>query len=95
MKDGKPVGPFGVMGGYMQHQGHVQVLISFIDFKLNPQSCLDSLRWQWIEGNRFKVEPDFDKEIIRELEQRDHIIEVVGDKYSFGRCEFIAINENS
>ena len=50
MKDGKPWLAFGVMGGGMQPQGHVQVLTNMIDFGLNVQEAGDAARWQH-EGN--------------------------------------------
>src|SRR5215813_4622273 len=46
MKDGKPWEAFGVMGGGMQPQGHVQVLTNQIDFGLNVQEAGDASRWQ-------------------------------------------------
>ena len=46
MKDGKPWEAFGVMGGAMQPQGHVQVLTNQIDFGLNVQEAGDASRWQ-------------------------------------------------
>src|SRR6059036_1288719 len=46
MKDGKPWEAFGVMGGGMQPQGHVQVLTNQIDFGLNVQEAGDAARWQ-------------------------------------------------
>jgi gamma-glutamyltranspeptidase/glutathione hydrolase len=46
MKDGKPWLAFGVMGGGMQPQGHVQVLVNMIDFDMNLQEAGDASRWQ-------------------------------------------------
>src|SRR5256714_4860793 len=46
MKNGKPWEAFGVIGGGMQPQGHVQVLINQIDFGLNVQEAGDASRWQ-------------------------------------------------
>ena len=45
-RGGAPVGPFGVMGGEMQPQGHLQVVSSMVDYGLNPQSALDAPRWR-------------------------------------------------
>jgi gamma-glutamyltranspeptidase/glutathione hydrolase len=45
MKDGKPWLAFGVMGGDMQPQGHVQVLTNLIDFGMNLQEAGDAARW--------------------------------------------------
>ena len=50
MHEGKPWLAFGVMGGGMQPQGHVQVLTNMIDFGLNVQEAGDAARWQH-EGN--------------------------------------------
>jgi gamma-glutamyltranspeptidase/glutathione hydrolase len=45
-RDGKPWLSFGVMGGDMQPQGHVQVLINMIDFGMDPQEAGDAPRWR-------------------------------------------------
>ena len=45
-KDNAPVMAFGVMGGNMQPQGHLQMLMHFVDDQLNPQACSDSPRWR-------------------------------------------------
>jgi gamma-glutamyltranspeptidase/glutathione hydrolase len=50
MKDGKPWEAFGVMGGGMQPQGHVQVLTNQIDFGLGVQEAGDASRWQHESG---------------------------------------------
>ena len=46
MKDGAPWLSFGVMGGAMQPQGHVQIVVNLIDFGLNVQEAGDAARWQ-------------------------------------------------
>jgi gamma-glutamyltranspeptidase / glutathione hydrolase len=89
MKDGEAVGPFGVMGGYMQPQGHVQVVMNLIDFHLNPQQALDAPRWLWQREGRFLVEPSFPVEIAKQLAARGHKVEISMDSASFGRGQII------
>lgn len=89
LKDGAPVGPFGVMGAFMQPQGQVQVVNNLIDFALNPQEALDAPRWQWIGGKTVEMEASFDKTIVEELKQRGHDIKVMDDFTSFGRGQII------
>ena len=69
-------------------QGHVQVLMNMIDFKLNPQEALDAPRWQWIKDKKVQVEPLFPKELAK-LSARGHEVEAVESAVSFGRGEMI------
>ena len=89
LKDGEPVGPFGVMGAFMQPQGQVQVVNNLIDFGLNPQEALDAPRWQWTGGKTVEVEASFDKSIVEDLIKRGHDIKVMEDFTSFGRGQMI------
>ncbi|WP_066176253.1 gamma-glutamyltransferase [Bacillus marinisedimentorum] len=88
-KGNEAVGPFGVMGGFMQPQGHVQVVMNMIDFGLNPQAALDAPRWQWMEGKKILVEPDFPNDIAQALARKGHKVEVSLDKGPFGRGQII------
>jgi len=83
IKDGKPWEAFGVMGGGMQPQGHVQVLTNQIDFGLNVQEAGDTSRWQhegdneptgekMIEGGYVEVESGIPYETVRELRKKGH-----------------------
>lgn len=88
-KDGAPIGPFGVMGGYMQPQGHVQVVMNTTDFAHHPQAALDAPRWQWLGGKRFDVEGHFPKHIAEGLARKGHQVSVALDSGSFGRGQII------
>ena len=94
MKDGKAVGPFGVMGGYMQPQGHVQVAMNYIDFGLDPQQALDAPRWQWMRDGSVTVETRFDMELVRKLQRMGHNIRPDLSTPSFGRGQMIVRLDN-
>nr|PZN03427.1 MAG: gamma-glutamyltransferase [Bacillota bacterium] len=88
-KEGKAVGPFGVMGGFMQPQGHLQILTGMLDFHLNPQDALDAPRWQWMKGKTVHVEPGFPVNIAQALLRRGHDVVYETESTSFGRGQII------
>ncbi|MDD2482631.1 MAG: gamma-glutamyltransferase, partial [Lutispora sp.] len=88
-KDRKPIGPFGVMGGFMQPQGHVQVIMNLIDFNLNPQAALDAPRWQWIKDKKVELENTMHEVIVKGLEDMGHDVMVTDDNTGYGRGQII------
>jgi gamma-glutamyltranspeptidase/glutathione hydrolase len=88
-KDGGPVGPFGVMGGFMQPQGHLQVVTNMLDFHMNPQAALDAPRWQWNEGRRVTIERTVPTHIAERLARAGHVLQVANEGGGFGRGEII------
>lgn len=92
-KDGRAVGPFGVMGGFMQPQGHLQVIMNTVDFGMNPQEALDAPRWQWTSGKNIEVEQGFPRAIVEELVRKGHSVKVAADSLMMGRGQIIWRNE--
>jgi gamma-glutamyltranspeptidase/glutathione hydrolase len=82
-KGGRPVGPFGVMGGHMQPQGHLQVVMSTVDDGADPQQALDQPRWRWEQGQNVFVEPAVDDAVVEDLRGRGHDV-AVEDTSAFG-----------
>jgi gamma-glutamyltranspeptidase / glutathione hydrolase len=83
-RGGQPVGPFGVMGGHMQPQGHVQLVMSTVDDGLDPQAALDAPRWYWHSGRDVYVEPGIDADALR---RRSHRVSVEESAfYGFGQA---------
>ena len=89
------LGPFGVMGGFMQPQGHVQMVMNLVDFGLNPQAALDAPRWQWMGGRRIGLEYAFPAHLARAMAQRGHTVEIAHDSTGFGRGQIIIRDQES
>lgn len=75
-RNGEPVMSFGVMGGFMQPQGHTQVMVRLADYGQNPQAALDAPRWQVTGGLKVSVEPGFEPEVYEGLRQLGHEVTV-------------------
>lgn len=93
-KDEKPIGPFGVMGAFMQPQGHLQVVSNVVDFGMNPQEALDAPRWQWLSGLKVGVEPAFPAAKAQELARMGHEIVPQLSSNDFGRGQIIWLTEH-
>ncbi|HEV7349677.1 gamma-glutamyltransferase [Telluribacter sp.] len=100
LKEGKPFLSFGVMGGAMQPQGHLQVLCNIIDFGMNVQEAGDAARFShsgssepigtmMSDGGKVAVESGISMETRKELEKRGHRLT---DKDFFGGYQAILID---
>ena len=106
MKDGKPFMSFGVMGGDMQPQGHVQVLTNIIDFGMNLQLAGDAPRWRHYgstepmadvdahltDGGVVMLERGFPDQVVKELAKRGHHVQRAED--GFGGYQAIMRADN-
>ena len=89
-KGGQPVMSFGVMGGNMQPQGHMQTLVRMLDFGQNPQAACDAPRWRFNEGLSINAEAQMDPATVQGLIELGHQVEVLQDSYQdFGAGQFI------
>ncbi|WP_375454530.1 gamma-glutamyltransferase family protein [uncultured Methylobacterium sp.] len=89
-QDGAPVMSFGVMGGNMQPQGHVQTLVRMIDHGQNPQAACDAPRWRFNQGLAINAEAAMPADTLAALVALGHAVEVIDDSYQdFGAGQFI------
>jgi gamma-glutamyltranspeptidase/glutathione hydrolase len=87
---------FGVMGGFMQPQGHMQVHCNLADFGLNPQEALDVPRFRVDGGLAVGIEPGVPAGVRAELSSRGHTLAVSGWwTANFGRGQVVAVETES
>ncbi len=90
MKDAEPVMSFGVMGGNMQPQGHVQALLRMLLAHQQPQAACDAPRWRVMTGLDIEIENGTPAAVTEELAARGHRITHSKDTYmDFGSGQFI------
>jgi len=92
--DASLYGPFGVMGGYMQPQGHVQVVTGLIDDGVDPQGVLERPRFYLVDGDpdgSVAVEPEIPSPTRATLRARGHRIQERSgwERSAFGRGQII------
>ena len=85
---------FGVMGGPMQAQGHVQMVLRLADYGQNPQAAVDAPRWQVLQGLDVAIENDFPTAVLDDLAQRGHQLQRLHRQPMFGGAQLIYRMEN-
>ena len=88
-KAGRPVMSYGVMGGDMQPQGHMQTLVRMLDYRQHPQAACDAPRWRYF-GGIVNSEDGFNAATAQGLRDLGHRVEPFADSYQdYGAGQFI------
>jgi gamma-glutamyltranspeptidase/glutathione hydrolase len=88
-RHGQPLLSFGVMGGHMQPQGHVQLVRRIVDQGLNPQAACDAPRWHVREDDAVGLEAGFPASVRRGLAKRGHALMSAPAEILFGGAQAI------
>ncbi|MGM0560912.1 MAG: gamma-glutamyltransferase family protein [Pseudomonadota bacterium] len=83
-RGGQPLTSYGVMGGPMQAQGHVQMVLRMLDYGQTPQTASDAPRWRVTGGRRVAMEQTFPAETLDGLRALGHVITVEPPEAAFG-----------
>jgi len=87
---GEAVMSFGVMGGDMQAQGHVQMMVRLADHRENPQAATDAPRWKVSKDGALQVEHHMPPETVAGLERLGHRVRVMPrGNLEFGAAQLI------
>lgn len=89
MQDGAPSLSFGVMGGHMQAQGHLQMLVRIYLWGENPQAASDAPRWYLAEDGKLHLEEGTSHNICNDLKARGHDIVLDSHESLFGGAQLI------
>ena len=91
MRDGKPWLAYGVQGGSMQPQGHVQILVNLVDFGMNLQQAADAPRWRMEQ--ELSVESGISETTTAALEAMGHVLTPTRPAFTYGGFQGIMRDE--
>ncbi len=97
LRSGRPIVSFGVMGGDMQAQGHVQVVSNLVDAGMNPQDALTAARFNYLDSDRVALESTLYADVGAQLRSKGHQLltaEAALGRGGFGGAQAIAIAED-
>jgi gamma-glutamyltranspeptidase/glutathione hydrolase len=92
---GRGLMSFGVMGGPMQSQGHLQMALRVLLYQQNPQAAADAPRWRITSGVNVAAEPSFEAGVLQGLRDRGHAIstEEARGVFAFGGAQLVLKTE--
>lgn len=89
-RQGAPVMSFGVMGGDIQPQGHLQTLVRMLAYDQQPQAACCAPRWKLNRDFTLDVESSMDPAVVKGLAAKGHVLKSIDDPYmDFGSGQFI------
>ena len=88
-RDGMPLVTFGVMGGQMQPQGHLQLVSNLIDFNMDVQSALDAPRFRVMDDGNISLERGISDSISNQLREKKHHIIPPNTFFGGGQAIFV------
>ena len=91
MRRSEPLTAFGLMGGPMQAQGHVQMVLRMNAWGQDPQTASDAPRWRILQERAVAIEPTAGEALLRELAERGHevIAETPDASFGFGGSQIV------
>jgi gamma-glutamyltranspeptidase/glutathione hydrolase len=91
MKNGQPLMSFGLMGGPMQAQGHLQMTLRTQLWGQDPQTAADAPRWRITHGLGVAIEETAGQDVLKALTARGHQVtsEAPGESFGFGGAQLI------
>ncbi len=95
LREGRPWACFGLVGGLMQAQGHVQLVCNLVDFEMNPQAALDAPRFRIFEDGRLGLEESVSGHVRDGLRRMSHEIREDTTEEGFGGAQLILISEDT
>jgi gamma-glutamyltranspeptidase / glutathione hydrolase len=93
LRDSEPWACFGVVGGLMQGQGHLQVVCNLVDFAMNPQAALDAPRFRVLPDGATSLEEGISRIVATELAEKGITLKEETTEEGFGGGQIILIED--